>query len=370
MFSLRRSLTGVLSLTILLAAMGGCSSPPPPARSHAEIVLEAEKVGLRELWHHRMPLIGNDQWVKVWRVGDSIYATTKHSHLLRFTASSGTLAWNVELGNPEFPIYRPADIPESDYVLVISKGKGFWLHKKTGDIVRQSVLSFAATTDPVVVGNCFLVGSVEHFRAVYLDFLGQKWNTPAPGDAFAVRPALEGETVAISSDAGRLWRVSANTGEWSWKDRTIGTGSRVVGGLAADSRAVYVPCIDGKVFAFDLHNGTNLWTRQLQGVRLDRDLSCARSDLLVPATGQGLYNLNAARGDVKWFVPGMTEIGTMIRGRVWVSDNDGNLKSISLDTGEVLAGANLGGTIITNNVDQLVITVSPTGELTAYSASR
>ncbi|MCL2645374.1 MAG: PQQ-binding-like beta-propeller repeat protein [Phycisphaerales bacterium] len=369
MFSLRRSLTATLFLTILLAAMGGCSPAPAPARTHAEIVLEAGKAGLKEIWHRRLPLLGGEKWINVWRVGDSIYATTTSARLIRLNAISGALAWDVELGNPEYPIFRPADVPNSDYLLVVNKGRGFLLHKKTGDILMQSHLSFAASTDPTIVGNCFLLGGVESFRSAYLDFKGTSWNVTAPGHAFTVRPTLEGDSISFSTDTGRLWRVNASDGKWIWRDRSTGPDSHVVGGLASDARAVYVPCLDGKVFAFDMNNGSNLWYTLLEG-RLDQNLTCTRSDLLVPASGKGLYNLNTSRGDIRWFVPDATTVGTIIRGSVWVSDSEGNLKAISLDTGDILATANVGGKIVNNTVDQLVITITHSGELTVYSVGK
>jgi len=358
-------------LSFLVTAFAGCKTLPPVVRSHAEIVVAAEKAGLKELWHHRVPLLGNEKLVNIWRVTDSIYVTTSNAHLLRYNALTGELVWNIEIGNPAWPIYRPADVPDSPYILVVNRGRGFRIHKLTGEFERQGNLTFAASTDPIVTDNkSFLVGGVESFRSVYLDFGGTKWNVTAPGNVFTVRPALEGEAVFISSEQGRLWRVNTYYGEWTWKDRIIGTGSRVVGGIAADSRAVYVPALDGKVFAFDMTNGTNIWTKLIDGANLNQDLLCTRSDLLVPATGRGIYNLSTATGDVKWFAPGIAKIGTIIRDRIWASDRGGNIHAISLNNGERLASTNVGGSIIYNNVDNLVLTVTPAGEITAYTANR
>ena len=114
----------------------------------------------------------------------------------------------------------------------------------------------------------------ELFPAGFVDILsGEKWVTPAPHDLFVARPVVEGDTILLATEAGNLWRVHIDTGDWIWKDRK--TNGRVIGGLAADGRAVYVPCLDSHVYAFDMNSGSEIWSTPVEG-RLDRALSVTR----------------------------------------------------------------------------------------------
>ena len=65
----------------------------------------------------------------------------------------------------------------------------------------------------------------------------------------------------------------------------------------------------------------------------------------------------------------MSEIGTIVRDRVWVS-GAGGLSALSLDTGEVLATLPTDSSVITNTVDQLVLTISNDGNVVAYTPAK
>jgi len=159
--------------------------------------------------------------------------------------------------------------------------------------------------------------------------------------------------------------VNMTSGDWAWKDRK--TNGRVTGGPAADARAVYVPCLDGNVYAFEMNTGSQLWITPLQGV-LDQNLETTRSDVLVPTSSSVLYCLSTSRGEKRWEAHGVKDIGTIAGDRVWVMDSVGTLKAISLDNGEVLQSASLGAARIVNNtVDRNVIVVTKGGVVGMYA---
>jgi outer membrane protein assembly factor BamB len=348
-----------------LSGISGCqskrSSYTPPAG--------LQQAGLRQLWERRVTLAAGEEIKNTWRVGDSIYVTTSSARVVRISASAGTLAWEADLVERNYQIFRPSDTPSGNQVLVLNKGTAFLIDKTTGDIKSRKPLQIAINTDPIVVGNTFCVGGVNYFYSLFLDRLGgKKWVTAAPNDAFLARPAVEGEgegmSAVLASERGKLWRINLNTGDWLWKDRK--TNGQVTGGPAADARAVYVPCLDGNVYAFEMNTGSQLWNTPLNGT-LDRDVAITRSDVLVPTSSGVMYCLSTARGEKRWEAQGVKDIGTIAGDRVWVMDSVGTLKSLSLENGEVLGSVAIGrAKIVRNTVDRNVIVVTKSGVVAMY----
>jgi outer membrane protein assembly factor BamB len=370
MLSLRRVLASafVMAAAVSASVLPGCqngrdtSSRPP--------VNELSNVGLRQLWERRVTLAPGEKIADAWRVGDSVYVTTSNARLVRLVAASGTKAWEVDLVNRMYQIFRPADAPGGKNVLVLNRGQAFLIDKTTGDIVLRKPLELAINTDPIVVGNTFCVGGVNYFYSLYLDTLGgKKWVTAAPNDTFVARPAVEGDpgtSAILASERGRLWRINLVSGDWIWKDRK--TNGRVTGGPESDARAAYIPSLDGSVYAFEMNNGSQLWSTRLAGT-LDKNLLATRSDLLVPTSSNILYSLSTSKGEKRWEAHGVRDIGTVAGDRVYVMDSTGTLKALALDSGETLGSVGLGrARIVRNQSDRNVIVVRESGLVTTYAA--
>jgi outer membrane protein assembly factor BamB len=373
MLSLRRVLASAFVLATAVTAfsgISGCQTATVPGNVYAPVP-DLQNIGLRKLWERRVTMAPGEQLKNTWRVGDSIYVTTSNARVVRLNAAEGTKAWEIDLVNRTYEILRPSDVPGGKNVLVLNRGQAFLVDKVTGDIVLRKPLEFAVNTDPIVIGNTFCVGGVNYFYSLFLDTLGgKKWVTAAPNDAFVARPAIEAggnsDTAVLASERGKLWRISLSSGDWAWKDRK--TNGRVTGGPAIDARAVYVPCLDGNVYAFEVNNGSQLWNTPLQGT-LDQNLVLAtRSDVLVPTGTNQLYCLSTARGEKRWEANGVKDIGTVAGDRVWVTDSGGTLKALALENGEVLANAPVGrGRVVRNTVDRNVIVVTEAGLVAMYA---
>ena len=82
----------------------------------------------------------------------------------------------------------------------------------------------------------------------------------------------------------------------------------------------------------------------------------------------GCFCRDAGDGDKKWFVPGIVSVGTVEDDHVWVGDDAGNLKSLALDTGDVLASAPIPDAqlFVRNTDDEKVIVVNRGGGVGEY----
>jgi outer membrane protein assembly factor BamB len=364
-----------IALALLLALAGALPALPGCAElgggGNYTALPDLQPSGLKNLWQMQVGLGAGEKIAKAWRVGDSLYVTTNKARLVRIVATSGVKAWDVQIGVQTQEIFRPVDLGNGR-ILVLNQGKAFLLDKAAGVEMRSRSLSMIVTTDPVVhvASNTLCVGGLRYFYGMFLDQLGgQKWVTSSPSDLFVSTPAVVGDDVLLASRSGRLWRVNMPTGQWDWKDRK--TNGAVVAGVSSDGGGMYVPALDSRVYAFGAQNGGELWEKLLEGT-LERAAVPVRTQLLVPSTGKGLYSLSTETGDTQWVSPGATQIATVTGDHVWAEDDAGNLKSIGLESGDILSSIPVPAAqmVIYNSEDDLVFVANKAGVVGAFAPIR
>ncbi len=359
----------LLALAALAPAFSGCAmfagSPdytPMP---------NLQQAGLKTLWEAQVGLAGGEHVNRGWRIGDAIYLTTSRHRLLCFAAASGVRAWDVQVGVETREIFRPVDLG-NNRILVLTQGTAYLLDKAAGVVVAHRDLNTIVTTNPVVdlASNTIGVGGLDFFYGLYLDQLGGvKWVSGAPNDSFQATPAVIGNDALLATRAGRLLRVTLPTGQWDWKDRK--TNGPVVGGIGTDGGTMFVPCLDSRVYAFGAQGGGELWQTRLEGT-LDQMPVPVRDQVLVPASGKGLYSLSTENGDIQWEADGATRIATISGDHVWAQDEAGNLRSISLNDGSTLATAKipLAQMPVYNTEDNLIFLINKAGVLGGFAPIR
>ncbi|MFC4542891.1 PQQ-binding-like beta-propeller repeat protein [Halosolutus amylolyticus] len=180
-------------------------------------------------------------------------------------------------------------------------------------------------------------------------FGSERWHGPGRESAYSTRAspgespvAADGSVYAIVPDTDRVVALDANSGRRRW-ERTIGD-PRSIGSHrpAVRDGTVYVSSSAGDVAAFDAETGERRWS-----VTLDRsDGEITRQLLALTATGEGLVVpsrtavsfLDPDSGDVLWEYDhggNATEGSAAVaNGVVFVTDGDGSLHAIDLETGE------------------------------------
>jgi len=330
-------------------------------------------VGLNLTWQRQVTLDAGERITNAWRVGSSIYVASSMSRLSRINARSGVLSWSIGLGEENFHLFRPAEIPNpaggtAKEVLVTSHGAAFVVNIETGEIARTADLGLSLSTDPLIIGNTLCVAGPGRYIGIYLDQLkGHHWVQNDPGDLFESTPVAVENSVIVASRSGLLWRLNAESGNWMWKDRK--TNGAVTAGLAADTRAVYIPGLDQRVYAFRTETGGELWETTESLGTLETTPTLAGPLALIVSNEKGLYGLARSNGEIKWNVPGVSQVATASDTTAWVGGRDGTIRSISLETGAVLSSAPTEGVQIylPNAVDSSVILISRAGLVGQYS---
>ncbi len=331
-----------------------------------------QSVGLHQMWQRQVKLEPGETIKKSWRLGRSVWVATSESRIIRIDAKTGVQKWSVGLGRENFEIYKPIELLDVEnhpngQALVVTRGEAFIFDTDTGDELRHGSLRISVSADPVVVGNTLCVGGADTFYGLYLDRLGMhRWKLPAPGDLFVSAPLKMDNNVLIASRSGRLWRVDGEGGNWEWKDRKA--NGLVLGGLAADSNAVYVPCMDQRMYAFRSDTGGELWEQQLDAPLQEAPV-LAGPVVLATADNRTMYALARQNGEVKWKVPNVAQIATVNESTVWVGDTGGVIRLISLDTGTEKTSALTNGIqlFVRNDVDDNVVLVTHAGLVGMYS---
>jgi outer membrane protein assembly factor BamB len=365
----------VMASVVAAACVGlsGCGTTDSSAAVATDLP-GLQGVGLHQVWQRQVRLEPGEGVRKTWRAGASVYVATTDSRIARVEAKTGILKWITGLGRENFEIFRPIELKGADgfpsgQVLVVTRGEAFIFSMETGDEVRRGRLGISVSTDPVVIGNTLCVGGADTFFGMYMDRLGMKrWRIPMPGDLFVSAPLAMDNNVLVASKSGRLWRISADTGDWDWKDRK--TNGDILGGLAADFNAVYVPCEDLRAYAFRTDTGAEMWEQQLDD-RLEETPVPAGPVILVNSVNHKMTALARATGEIRWSKGGVSQIATVSDETAWVGDTTGNIRLLALETGEEKAIAPAAGIqfFVRNNVDQNVILVTHAGMIGLYSQS-
>ncbi len=362
-----------LAAVPLAAVQSGCAKKVAPLTMMPKTPLpDLKSVGLPTVWQRQLTLDAGERIKNAWRVGASVYVATSYSRIVRIDAKSGVMEWSIGLGAENFDIYRPVELPVAEggpakQVLIVTRGETFEIDMQTGAVLRSADLGLSVAADPLVMGNTLCVAGAGRYYGLYLDRLGgHRWLVTEPGDLFASAPVEVDASLIVASENGHLWRITGETGDWEWKDRK--TNGRVTAPLNADSRAVYVPCLDQRMYAFSIDSGGELWETPLDGTLESKPRLGGSVVMVISNQRRGLYGLGRRDGKVKWNVPGVKQIATVSDSAAWVATEDGKFESVALDTGAILGAAPAEGVqiFVPNTLDQNVILVTQAGLVGMY----
>ncbi len=355
-----------------ILAMSGCATRDNERNTFVpEAKLpDVRSAGLKMVWERGLPLEAGERITKAWRVGTSVYLATSESRIARFDAKSGVRVWEKGLGRENFEIYKPIEIrplegPPKE-ALVVTRGEVFRMDLATGDWTSYHP-RMSVSANPLLIGNTLCIGGASTFRGMYLDRPDEKiWNINAPEDLFLSHPVAVGDDLIVASKNGVLWRMSAKNGDWDWKDRKV--DGFVAGGIAADNHAVYVPCMNEHLYAFNVDNGGYLWDTRLAGI-LDVTPIAAGPIVLTIGRGRGLFGVDRENGDIKWNIEHIAQLGTATESVLWALDDQANFVKISVPTGQVLSTIESPGLqfVLRNSEDDNVILVTQSGMVGMYA---
>lgn len=163
------------------------------------------------------------------------------------------------------------------------------------------------------------------------------------------RPAIEGERVFVSDDAGRVLALDLNTGATLWDSEVVRAGKEgnrllfwrrkaidggVTGGPGVGNGLVVAGGRNGEVVALDAETGAERWRAKVTSEVIAAPL--VAGDRVVVRSNDGrTFGLDAADGTRKWvFDRGLPTLSVRGNG---APVTDGNLVYLGYDDGNVVA---------------------------------
>lgn len=264
-----------------------------------------------------------------------------------FDAETGKRLWSVQIGRRDDPSY-PAATNER-LVLITASQFLYAFDKLTGNIEWRIEVPSQPSTSPsaddrrVYVG-C-LDGSVYAFnlrriRELYAERLLPQWSYQTIDWKFQTAGAIttpplpiEGDQVICFASLDRsLYCVTRNEREIRFQ---FETDAPVSAPLAYHEGKLYLASQDFDLYCINILNGNPFW-RFVSGTAITKKPYIVGDDLyLLPETG-GMFCLSVDTGTQRWWRPKMTEFLGASMGRLYASDEQGNLVLLARADGALL----------------------------------
>lgn len=224
--------------------------------------------------------------------GDKVLVPSSDGKLYAYRAADGSREWQYQTSDKVWSTPTVADglvyfgsLDHHVYAVSLEDGTLVWKYEADSGIVAQPLV----VNGMVVVGsldrnlyaldaetggllwkfgarNWFWAGTVTDGTAIYaasldkklyaLDMQGQlRWSFQADSDLVA-RPAVTTKGVAVGTEKGRLYLVSARDGQEDW---FYDVGESIRAHLSAEGSMVLVASRNGTVLMADMDRGTLLW---------------------------------------------------------------------------------------------------------------
>jgi outer membrane protein assembly factor BamB len=224
---------------------------------------------------------------------DTVIAGLNSGMLGCVKASDKSIVWQTNCGGT----IAPSPLLLNDLLLLGAEQTALALFPDTGKTKWACTLTSPARYGPLTDGSTLFFrcqdGSLQSVDAVTGRF---RWRVPVPFGPESFPPVMAGGRVIVT--AGKTLHAIARTGAESWKaDLPAGVG----GPIAVVEDTMYVPCVDGRIYALFARSG-----RPQHGVEYKVDSSATATPLItenhviVGTSNSLIYVLDRATGAVQW----------------------------------------------------------------------
>jgi outer membrane protein assembly factor BamB len=319
--------------------------------------VELEEAGLQAYWRLKIRLSFREVIVRMYLLGENLYCLTSNGRLIALDPKRGLTRWEYQLPREKEIIYRPSH-PALPVTLRVGVGKKrkeetFYavivntmtqlivLDRETGEEMRNEELPFPASCGGASDGKDFFVASVKGlYHALSLDKGVHLWAKRTNG---AVRAPLVyyREYVYVAGEDHSLYVSKARPDGkkvWQWK-----LDGAVVAGFEVEDRGCFVPCEDGRIYAFNPFTGRQLWPAFVCRESLTTAVQVGSKALFQYAKGDNFYAVNIANGAELWSMRDGRLVLAVIKGDVYLLDKDGNVRIVDEARGTLKAVVSLSG---------------------------
>ncbi len=300
--------------------------------------------------------------------GGRVFTMDRDFEVRAFNAETGERLWSFDAEVPdEDDEAFGGGLAYADGILVATTGyaEAIALNAKTGEQIWRTKLSGPSRAAATISEGRVVAVSIDN-NAVALDLETgeQVWRhagfAEVAGLLGAASPAISDASVIVPYSSGELFALRLGNGRVSWQENL--TSARRVDALSAladirgrpvvDRGLVYAVSHAGRMIAIDLRTGARAWDRRIGGTETPW---VAGDYLYMLTTDQVLLCVTRQGGRVRWATPlpryedpedrddPITWVGpVLIKDRLLVGNNLGELISISPYTGDPLGSLDIG----------------------------
>jgi outer membrane protein assembly factor BamB len=273
-----------------------------PARTRY-LPAKGVKPPFRLIWHYtERPLL---EFPPIY-AGGKLYAVNNSGFAFALDADTGKVLWERRIGllNASSPAYYKHRL----YIVNLVPGHILKLDARTGKVLWKHSLPGRAESSPVVIDGTVYFGCEDgNLYALSARNGHQRWAT-ALGGPVKSAPAYYGGILYVGDYGGYMNAVVAKTGRLKWQSGSLGPGFGASGQFystpAVAFGRIYDGNNDGRVYSYDLKDGTLAWSHSTGGYVYSGP-TVARTRTTPPTVYIGsfdgnVYALNAKNGETRW----------------------------------------------------------------------
>jgi outer membrane protein assembly factor BamB len=235
-----------------------------------------------------------------------LYAVNNNGVAFALDADTGKVLWERRIGrlNASSPAYHRGRL----YIVNLVPGHVIKLDARTGKVLWKRALPGRAESSPLVLGRTLYFGCEDgQLFALSTRNGNVRWATSLGGPVKSA-PAYRDGVLYVGDYGGYMNAVRAATGKLIWQAGSLGPGFAASGAFystpAVAYGRVYAGNNDGRVYSYDLNDGTLAWTHSTGGYVYSGPTvaSTARTapTVYVGSFDGNIYALNAKNGETRW----------------------------------------------------------------------
>ena len=371
-----RGFTGLICVSLLAFCAVGCQ---PAVVGEWDGLVEPsalEGAGLQYYWHLQLPLEEKETLTSLFLVDDRLYCLTSNNRMVSIDATTGGGQWNQTLAEKRQKVFAPiharvavtpwmgdqsnrpsramiAEAKPFDATLVNTLSDILVLKRDTGELVSKVPLGLAANTGGSTDGNHYYLGSVNgRYYSIDIRTGLIAWER-STGGIISTTPKFFNGMLYVAGEDQTVYTIEADdTSRQVWTSNDFESEKihgPVTTGIHVDSRGVFVPCEDNRLYTYDRLTGRPLWNSFACQGPLRSTPQVGEATIFQLALRDNFYAIDIATGTQRWALPGGRMVLAAVKekgNQVYVLDIGNNLRIMDEILGKTettisLAGFNL-----------------------------
>jgi outer membrane protein assembly factor BamB len=334
---------------VLLLAVAPAAAQAPQRGLPSRNLLD--RYGLERAWSNQATIDVRSDVVRHLLADEEVVIVQSRSGLVTvFDAQSGVKLWDGRLARADQHSY-PA-VTNADTLFIVIGSTVYARDKFNGDELWALRLPSVPSTSPTVGNDRMYVGTLEGSVYAYdLEEVEQLqtegrlqqylyeatvWRYKTSSEIVAA-PVADEKRVVFANKAGALYAVKPILRDLAFQFETDVAASAPLDIVsdAAGEDTIYYAAGDTNFYALRASNGTTRWLYVAGSAIREKPHPIGDSVFLVPL-GAGMYDLSAATGRMRWWVPSVRQFVAATPTRVYATDQAGDLAVIDRADGAVL----------------------------------